>query len=322
MHLKALGLPMEALKHEQIPAAMKALTDPKAAPIYFDFRTWKPDAETIEQLQSGKWGYFKGGRLVVGKDKYPSKEAAEKAHPFAGRDPKVVHFWGSACPFNEDQTPGQGMEDNGTPSTEPTPEEQDAALATQPATTAQRSPRKVPAQAAPNGDRRIMAPVAAPEPEAPTFDDGARLPDEKPQDYDGSSPEDADIDTLLGEALSGDDAAQNRLRSIAGDLGWTEEDLDNAKDWPAVAEMAKAGPPQNGEAGAEAPPPAEWEAGQTCYITGTNPKTKQPERIKCEVMEVDLDNRQAVLKNLKTAQILTGPNRKYLPISFDRMEAE
>jgi hypothetical protein len=97
----------------------KAAAQLKKAKPHFSFRTWQGDKEEIE---------IRDGKVFVGNVRYKDEAAAKAAHPFAGREPMVLHLWGGVCdaPNANPDVPEEAMEamvDSSEPAEPEAPEE-------------------------------------------------------------------------------------------------------------------------------------------------------------------------------------------------------
>lgn len=84
---------------------------------YYNFRTWKGSKQEIEN---------RNGQFYVGKKgPYATADAAKKANPFVGKEPRVNEDWGEVCQYTPETDTTGGMDDStGTtaPADEPTPD--------------------------------------------------------------------------------------------------------------------------------------------------------------------------------------------------------
>lgn len=80
---------------EQVEALGRQLLKMKP---HFRFRTWSGDPSLIEE-RNGKFVVVQGGKLVKGP--FATKELLMKAVPYAGKEPRVSHFWGGWVEFKE-----------------------------------------------------------------------------------------------------------------------------------------------------------------------------------------------------------------------------
>lgn len=98
----------------------------KEAAPYFKFRTWAGMKQDFERGKDGKWrvvdvdanGKTKPSRNTMA---WPSREAAEAANPYVGRDPMVNEVWSGYTEFQaaDDSEPDTTVQDDSGDATEP-----------------------------------------------------------------------------------------------------------------------------------------------------------------------------------------------------------
>lgn len=133
--------------------------------------------------------------------------------------------------------------------------------------------------------------------------------------YDDSS----DVASLVEVAKNDDDPrqaeAQAKLNEMAVAAGHSDESVNLAESWDAVAEMISTPP------GDDAAPEPEWEPakGDPYKIPSidpktkkpaVNPKTKKPVLIEVEVLTVDKAKKTVTAKNLDTGKPIVGADPK------------
>lgn len=293
------------IEFSELQAAIDQLNE--AAP-YFSFRTWKG-----RKQQATK----KGNAWYVGtKGPYKSEEAAKEANPYLGEEPKTNHEWCGVCEFSPDQD-DQTQDD--TAEAPPPPKK--------PSANGQAgSPQNGPAAKAPAGRTRTKAPEPEPEPEADEGEGEAPSPGFSDQ---------ADIDTLVERAEQDDGAddkdrsqARDELTDLALSAGFTQDQVDDAPNWRAVADMISGGKADSGEgdAGEDAEPEAQpgISKGDMVFYKPIDPKTKKPgRRVQCQVLTVNEATRMVTLKSMTTTKPILGPDGKTpLKVSFDALEAD
>lgn len=97
--LKKLGVDTSQTTVNDLEAIAAAL---KKSKPYFKFRTWAGSKQEIED---------RGGKYWVGdKGPYASHDAAQKANPYAGKDPMTNEVWNGVCDA-PDVEAGGGVED-------------------------------------------------------------------------------------------------------------------------------------------------------------------------------------------------------------------
>lgn len=141
-----------------------------------------------------------------------------------------------------------------------------------------------------------------------------KMPEPEPVDEFG------DIDSLVELAEQEDGNAQTRLREMAASNGYSEEEIDEASDWQAVAVMAgraweERGEPEQEDSGEEVV--ALPNKGDVClYKTQVrDPKTKKLviKSIECDIVAV---NRAKMTVDLKS--LVDG--KEYKGIAWDAIE--
>lgn len=132
-----------------------------------------------------------------------------------------------------------------------------------------------------------------------------------------------DIDSLIARAKAKDGTAQDRLKELALAVGIEESAVDDADSWEVVKDMIIAAQ-SSGEAGEEAPPPAEeWKVNDVCLYspldpkTGkplVDPKTKKPRKpVECMVKKVDKKSEVADLETIDE------PKRRWSKVPLDQL---
>lgn len=107
--MKGFGVGPENLTADKLEATAEAL---RLSKIYFKFSTWSGSKQILECMQGGKWFVTQDGKKVVGKGPYSSKELAEKANPYVGREPRVNHKWGGITIHDGQLTVEEDLIDN------------------------------------------------------------------------------------------------------------------------------------------------------------------------------------------------------------------
>lgn len=99
--LRKLGADSDSVADpEGFEAAAEALVE---AGVCFSCRAWKGSKQEIEK---------KGGKFFVGDKSYATEEAAKKANPYVGMEPRVNEVWDKAMPEYSPASGGDDVEDN------------------------------------------------------------------------------------------------------------------------------------------------------------------------------------------------------------------
>ena len=234
------------------------------------FRTWKGSRSDV-RLVDGKWwlcnlnddGTVKA--TVSGKGPYASKEAAQKANQFAGKEPMVNHTWGGSVAWVEPSANGQAaahVEDE----TPQIPVETDVAAPT--------------------------APFDEFEGQEETGEEA-----EAGEDYSASD----DLDAMVAAAVD-NRTARARLTELAVAAGIEQDAIAVADGWQEVADMLVAA--QAGGEEAEEEEAAEW-APEVGEVYGYKPlvvgkdgkKVRGKKQVDCTVMSVDADKQTVQIKS-------------------------
>jgi hypothetical protein len=244
---------------------------------YFRFRTWVGKRQEVMQKGNGWWVDTKGP--------YASKEAAEKANPFAGKEPRVTHDWRGVILDYVPPEAGAAVDDQ---TQAPGPKTGTATAngqATQRTAAAQPSVR----QTAPPATRTRTTTVAPPPPvvEVP--------------------PLEGDLDSLVNRSNEGDLEAQGELMRMAGEAGWPEDDITGAASWEDVLKMVLEPKEGTEELPVEETVPEEIvpEVGNVFIYTPMDLKTKKPGNpVECEVKTVDARLKRVSLQSLENSKVV------------------
>lgn len=234
---------------------------------HFAFRTWV-GGKTVLVESSGKW-YAETGNQKKGP--YKTKEEAQKANPYAGRDPRPIHEWNGVCDWDEVIDPAGGVEE------EPQAPVEDRGV----------------------GDRKARGSGKALEVEKPTH--------ETVEEFD----EFGDIDSTIAQANAGNDRAQEDLKRMALDAGVSQEAIDEAANWNRVyslIEAALAVPDKEVEEETqeteEKAPPEKGNVFKFRPMNGEGVRAKKALRV--EVKGVDVGTRTVSLMDLATKTTYKG----------------
>lgn len=129
-----------------------------------------------------------------------------------------------------------------------------------------------------------------------------------------------DFDTLIEAANGGDEDAQKQLQAAALEAGASQEDVDNAPDWSAVANLAQAQATEEEQPAEETPfKPAVREVyffKPTVKDAKSGKLVKAKKSVECEVKAVDekgetvnllnLDDKKTQYKGVKWADLESG----------------
>lgn len=138
---------------------------------------------------------------------------------------------------------------------------------------------------------------------APTTEEES-ISSEEPAAEEAPTDEFGDLDSLATAADSGNEKAMAELKSQALAAGASEEDVDGAENWAAVAAMISGA----GDTSAEEPAPEEEEwkpaKGQVYLYKFLDPKTKKPAKkgSEAEILSVDEVAQTVTIKNLTTGK--------------------
>lgn len=292
--LRKLGVDTAGMELDDLEATVTALKE--TAP-YFRFRTWK------------------GAKQTTG--------------PYKDQEPRTQHSWGGACEYTPADDGGTGVDDQSDTEVQEEPEQAAPKRTAGPKAgpgaakgngkAATKAPNRLPASPP---ARPAPAPVGKAAKNGPAKGPLARKP--APKEEEPAFDEFGDLDSQAERADAGDDEAQGTLTDLALAAGLTNEDVDNAKSWAALAAMIV----EAGEAGADdeissqegqEEAPAEWapEKEEVYRYAPVNPKTRKAGKpVECEVMSVDAASRTASLKNLDDGKTL------YKGVKWDQLSAE
>lgn len=105
--------------------------------------------------------------------------------------------------------------------------------------------------------------------------------------------------------------------------GASEDDIDGAADWQAVADLA-AGGTAGEETSGEPTPPPEPTKESVWYYNPVDPKTKKPVKkaVECEVVSVDKKTKTVTLKNLEKDAMILGANKTPMRVAWAELRAE
>lgn len=342
-HLYALGLDIDkfppGLTPDQWDATFSAgihalLHNPDGTPraVYVRFRTRAGSYTEVVQRSDGLWGVQKDGKWTT--DTYTTKEAADKANPYAGREPMVFEEWlGKVVDYKppapvvsptanlalgvQDGTGGNGHAPAApvAPPVRPTTGPRPAAPAQPPARAAAPPAAPAPRPSVLNAPRPAPTPVKAPPPAprpragAPAFDDQG------------------DLATLAQRATADDEEAKAQLLNYAEERGLRAE-AENCQTWDEVVALIEGGIPTETDLGAPAAEGFNPQVGEmyqwrpAAHLdakTGkvkNNPKTKKPYLpLDVEVVGVNPDERVASLKDVATQQ-------EHSPVDYDEFDPE
>jgi len=135
------------------------------------------------------------------------------------------------------------------------------------------------------------------------------------------------LDQLVEEAQAEQDSgaaetpSQDKLRQAAALVGKTEQEIDDAPDWRALADLI---------APSEEPEPSGWKKDDTCFAQQIDPKTDKPvvdtkgkkkKAVSHIIMSVDEDKQQVTLKDLTTGKVV-NKGKSARKFSFDDIKAE
>lgn len=264
--LRKLGVETDGVEYSDLEAIVAALKEQQP---YFRFRTWK------------------GQKQTTGK--------------YAGQEPRTQHTWNGVCDYEDDNTdPGAAVEeDEGStpPPLKPAKtikgEGPNGQSAKAPTTTTKNVSYDTALQNAKSaGSIRKASSFVEDEEETST------------EAEDGFN-EFEDLDNLISLAEAGDDNAQQKLRDMAEAAGATDEDIDAADDWQAVADFVTK--MQTAESSVEEDSVEKYtpQVGEVVSYRPTDPKTKKPstKAVECEVIEVKAKARLVKLRNLANSKL-------------------
>jgi hypothetical protein len=243
------------------------------------------------------------------------KGQKQETGPYAGKEPRVQESWmGLAEQYTEEEGAGTGDVDNTGP-----PEFDGGRTPTSPS-------RRTPTQS--NGAPAGKATQSPPKPRM-----GGKVV-QAPAPEPESGPEFGDLDSLAERASppTDDAKAQDELRRLANEAGITDEQVDQAESWQAVADLISEGtntdPGLEGgteeavDTGSEEGDVTEPEgkespgAGSPVRYRPVDPKTKKPQKraIECVVTAVNEAKGTADIRSLDNAKVV------YKAVAWDDLE--
>lgn len=161
------------------------------------------------------------------------KGQKQESGPYAGREPRVQEIWmGMEEEYSDEDSYGTGDVDNTGPV-----EEAAAPVV---------APRRTPTQS--NGTPAVKP--TTPKPRA----SGKVAPTPQPQPEPEATSEFGDLESLVERASppTDDGEAQDELRRLANEVGITDDQVDKARNWQAVADLISQGAGTDDEEGAVA----------------------------------------------------------------------
>lgn len=132
-----------------------------------------------------------------------------------------------------------------------------------------------------------------------------------------------DLASLVERATADDTEAQERLQQMAADAGASEDDVRNAADWQAVADLIGGGSPEEEQeaAGAEEAPAEPPRKGDLWFARPVDAKTGKPaargKRVEVEVLTSDARRKVATVKDVATGKVVVGKDKKPYPYGWD-----
>lgn len=230
----------------------------------------------------------------IGGKVFKTEALAKAAFPYAGQEPRVMTDWTGVAEDYAVEESDDGVEDE---TAEETEVEEEAEVA-----------------------EEESEEVEAEEEVAEESDDSES---EEESESDGLS-------ELAAKADKGDKKAKKELTTKAVEAGATEEDVENADNWEAVAEMIRnAGDSDEGEAEAEEEAEAEveeeeevaeeWKPEKGSVYKRLQPSAKDPKKkvkVEIEVLTVSEKNQTVTAKSLDSGKPIIGKDKKPLPIKW------
>jgi hypothetical protein len=122
-----------------------------------------------------------------------------------------------------------------------------------------------------------------------------------------------DLDALAAASDEGDEEAQSQLADAAFEAGVDEEDVSNAENWTAVAELVKAVGQDDTEEDTEEEGDADWQPDKGEVYSYKPPKARKT--VDCEVTAVFSGKETCNLKNLDDGKV-------YKAVSWNKLEQE
>jgi len=118
--LRKLGADTSKISYDELESVAESL---KAAAPYFRFRTSAMPKQVIDGDGKGRWTVWNeeanGSRRIADEKKsWPTKDAAMKANPYAGRDPMIYHNWNGVCEYIPEEGEAPSMHDTASPNGE------------------------------------------------------------------------------------------------------------------------------------------------------------------------------------------------------------
>lgn len=143
-------------------------------------------------------------------------------------------------------------------------------------------------------------------------------PEEEPDDTESEEEESDGLSELAAKADKGDKKAKKELTAKAVEAGASEEDVENADNWEAVADMIRSASSE-GDAEEETEEEEAFKPEKGSVYKLLQPSAKDPKKkvkVDIEVLTVSEKNETVTVKNLDSSKTIVGKDKKPLPVKW------